>query len=146
MAQGLRLHLDSKVDRTPLEIEMRRRVWHGCRLLDTVVSITLGRPLMLYGSGEVSHPQAINDEHLASAEKHSQDSISRIRFFVETVKLHDLMADVAPNLYDRSRDVEKSSGKVFVGASVDFVLDIEKKISLFEEEIPVILHWDRRMT
>lgn len=35
MAQGIGLHLDSNITlRNTMEIEMRRRVWHGCLLMD----------------------------------------------------------------------------------------------------------------
>ena len=144
LAQGFGMHLETGSRGTSLEIEMRRRVWHGCVVLDAVVSMTLGRPLMLYQYGDIPNPGGVDDEYLTDKNDQPQDQLSRIQFFVETVKLYKLMADVVTHLYHRSGESEDASGKSIITGSIDFILETDKKISAFEDQVPAQLHWDKR--
>lgn len=54
MAQGLGLHLDIELDKSPLSKEMRKRVWFGCICLDVWVPPYQGR---MGGLPELMHMQ-----------------------------------------------------------------------------------------
>ena len=135
---------------SPLAMEMRRRIWHGCVLLDTVVSLTLGRPLTLYKHRQASLPSPVDDEHVTvhdiDARSKPAVSLSRVEFYVQTIKLYEIMADVVSHMYmnpeaeptEILHQVDRGFG------SFAFILKTESRISGLEERIPDYLHWRRR--
>lgn len=156
LAQGLGLYVENAhaMQRSsPLEIEMRRRVWHGCVILDAIVSMTLGRPLMLYRYQQIPLPGAIDDEYLASPETQPASQVSYMHFYVQTIKLYSMLADVVAQMYANTatKSVADSLGGTnndrTTGAgfgSFAFIQEMDAAISEFEEQIPHHLHWMRR--
>lgn len=60
-AVSLGLHKEfSQWDITPLQREMRRRVWWGLFIFDSGASITFGRPVLLPDSGIMDASQVLN--------------------------------------------------------------------------------------
>lgn len=151
LAQSLGLYVETlqAVKRmSPLEVEMRRRVWYGCVTLDAVVSMTLGRPLMLSNSNHIPLPQAVDDEYLSSPDRQPAGHVSWVEFFVQTIKLYNMLAEVVSHMYtispsrpaNPSRNSEKSTGF----GSFAFIQEMDAAISAFEDGIPDHLHWERR--
>ncbi|EXJ92311.1 hypothetical protein A1O3_00861 [Capronia epimyces CBS 606.96] len=73
MAQAIGLHIDSADDcsqtgsrRDQVDVELQRRVWGGCCLLDRSLSFLYGRPLMMYPhlTSQFVFPSLIDDEYL----------------------------------------------------------------------------------
>ncbi|KAK5218983.1 hypothetical protein LTR72_008165 [Exophiala xenobiotica] len=151
LAQGLGLYVESPhamKRMSPLEVEMRRRVWYGCVTLDAVVSMTLGRPLMLSNSNHIPLPQAVDDEYLSSPDSQPAGHVSWVDFFVQTIKLYSMLADVVSQMYTTSpsRPIEASrnSYKHIGFDSFAFIQEMDTEISAFEDGIPDQIHWERR--
>lgn len=142
VAQGLGLHAEStETYRTLslLDLEMRRRVWHGCVMLDTVVSMTLGRPLMLYGSPPVPLPQGVDvEEEAQSQEEHT----SFLSFYNESIKLYRIMADVLLHIYGQHDAQTDSKDKEH---NFDVTLELDARISKLETQLPSHLQSENRL-
>lgn len=107
MSQGLGLHMEKAISnrRSYIEQEMEKRLWHGCLLMDKIVSMTFGRPLMVVEAHSDS-PDYIDDEYVfdTSCEATSLQSNgcakpSVLSFFEQTVKLYDILADIMKFFY-----------------------------------------------
>ncbi|KIX03970.1 uncharacterized protein Z518_07523 [Rhinocladiella mackenziei CBS 650.93] len=151
MAQGLGLYVENSQSMkrfSPLEIEMRRRVWYGCVILDAVVSMTLGRPLMLDKYQQIPLPRAIDDEYLADPDSQPAGHISWVHFYVQSIKLYGMLADVISQMYANTAAKPTESlgfnDKGLGSSSSAFILEMDSAISEFERQIPDHLHWDRR--
>ncbi|KIY01104.1 uncharacterized protein Z520_02656 [Fonsecaea multimorphosa CBS 102226] len=115
MAQSLGLHLAQSTTRVLAfrEIEISRRVWHGCVYMDRVLSMTFGRPSMIARwvppTLQVPLPSMIDDEFLdtqhtpAAMRPDGQPAITA--FFVKTLELYDIVNDVLLELYQGAADV-----------------------------------------
>jgi hypothetical protein len=103
-------------------------------MLDAVVGMTLGRPLMLYGSPPLPLPQDVDDEGTPYVPTPNH---SWLDFYNETIKLYRILADVIPHIYDRCYgQVEQGHrNNTFEGT-----LDIKDRISQLETQIPSHLH------
>lgn len=152
LAQGLGLNVDSpRVWRhsSPLGMEMRRRVWYGCVLLDIVVGLTLGRPLMLYKHRQPLIPRAIDDENFSVNQVVPNEpgiSLSRVEFYIQAIKLYEIMAEVLSHIHTNTAteraELPGHANQIF--HSFPIILGIDSKISKWEEELPDYLHWRRR--
>ncbi|CAG8365171.1 unnamed protein product [Penicillium salamii] len=115
-AQSLGLHLPETISslQSFQEQQLARKIWHGCVLMDRVISMTFGRPAMITksASGAVPLPAAVDEEFIPSesGSEASQppDRPSMMAFFGKTLELYDIMNDVLESLYDPSTD---SSGE-----------------------------------
>ncbi|PVH83482.1 hypothetical protein DL98DRAFT_454524 [Cadophora sp. DSE1049] len=102
VAQGLGLHLpqsNAYENRSVQDSELTRRVWHGCILMDRILSMTFGRPAMISSvvARAVPLPQ-ISSHHLsppmAAPHLDSPDSnASPLTFYVKTLQLYDIISD-----------------------------------------------------
>ncbi|KAH6605522.1 c6 transcription factor [Trichoderma cornu-damae] len=115
VAQSIGLHHDPKscsqgccpaqtLDQ--VEIEMRRRAWCGCVLLDRVVSLTYGRPLIVHAAitqSQLVLPLAVDDEYLTrlpdapGAQPDGMPSLTEC--YIHTVQLQDILGEVLTALY-----------------------------------------------
>lgn len=149
MAQALGLYIESprtKEGLSLLDLEMRRRVWHGCVMLDAVVSMTLGRPLMLHKYRAVPLPSLLSDEGLIKPEIHSDTDPPFIHFFVQTLKLYQILADIIVHVYEEeSVTIDNLGQRNRKGFEIlQYVLAHDDLISTLEAQIPDHLHWERR--
>lgn len=138
LAQGLGLHIESPqllAKLTPLEVEMRRRIWHGCTMLDTIVSTTLGRPMMLYKFGQVPVPLPlpVDDDYLHEPDTQPPTHVPWARFYVESVKMHQLLADVITHVYGTT-NLRPGFGEKEVG--FDEITNLDSAISKLENDLP----------
>lgn len=145
-AQSLGLHLPETTDRiSPLrQRELTRKVWHGCILMDRIVSMTYGRPPMINSSvaAAVPRPLAIDEERLArshNVQSHQSREPSILDFFVHTLELYDILYDILVGFYSSS----SSSGNISVNQAwdkylrgSDSTLDIERRLVRWESSLP----------
>ncbi|OBT97633.1 hypothetical protein VE01_04449 [Pseudogymnoascus verrucosus] len=151
VAQGIGLYLDeSNENRSALEIEMRRRAWYGCVLLDTVVSMTLGRPTITSGQSDVPLPMVVNDDSLdvASTAFLSPNSVNPplLEFFVQAVKLNKILAEILTDVYKPWSRLGRRNkiGQQLRNNSFDTIIRLDYTLSDFESNVPSQLHWTRR--
>ncbi|KAJ5148309.1 fungal-specific transcription factor domain-containing protein [Penicillium atrosanguineum] len=105
------------------ETELRRRVWAGCVLLDRILSLAYGRPLMIYPI--MSHnnsllPSAIDDQFLTQSPEppgsQPENIISVIECYVQAIKLQDILGRMIATFYNGSHDIAKGNPELGAGA------------------------------
>ncbi|KAL3441561.1 fungal-specific transcription factor domain-containing protein [Aspergillus insuetus] len=162
VAQGIGLHHEPdyceqgcclKGRLSQLETEMRRRAWTNCILLDRVLSMTYGRPLMIHPavSQHSIPPSAIDDEVLnddpTAPAAQPQDLPSLMECYIQATKLQRILGEVLYTLYPGSGD--KESGEInfnFIPAStakdtlrrdaLQMLLNIDKSLLAWEQDLP----------
>ncbi|KAL2829600.1 hypothetical protein BJY01DRAFT_240624 [Aspergillus pseudoustus] len=150
LAQGVGLHtVRGDEHRSFAQRQMRRRVWHGCRMLDLAISSMLGRPPMTTSSPSVPLPDAVDDCYLSgTAMEGSQPvgSFSRVEWFVSTVKLHDLLREINDMLYDdamgnltNTSTDQKKTDKV---RQIQHITQIDSRLEDFRRSLPQQLRWE----
>ncbi|KAL4933264.1 transcription factor domain-containing protein [Aspergillus undulatus] len=106
-AQSMGLHLPqtSACLQSPQEQQLARKIWHGCVLMDRIISMTFGRPAMISKASyaSVPLPATIDEEYIASAsgtevaQPGGQPSI--MAFYTKSLELYEIMNDVLLSLY-----------------------------------------------
>ncbi|KAK6460358.1 putative transcriptional regulatory protein [Scheffersomyces coipomensis] len=131
IAQGLGLHSDLNLTQTKscIEREIRKRLWHGCLLMDRIVSMTLGRPLMVTDDITSELPANVDDEYIKDEGILFPPATqpSGLSFFSETVKLYDVLAEILKTFYNDEPDYVELFLHIF---------KFEEKLSKFHENIP----------
>ncbi|KAJ5154406.1 fungal specific transcription factor [Penicillium coprophilum] len=141
VALGLGLHEpDTLATSTPLEVDIRRRTWHGCVMMDITLSMTYGRPSMTTHLAPLRSPRDPNN----SSSQEGTGEPSLITFYEEAIHLHDILDKILSDVYNacrgrspqhRSQQATKSPG------GLDTVLDIERQLTLFEANLPSFLKY-----
>ncbi|KAL5340262.1 fungal-specific transcription factor domain-containing protein [Aspergillus crustosus] len=106
-AQSMGLHLPQTITRlqSPQEQQLARKIWHGCVLMDRVISMTFGRPAMISKAscGSVPLPATIDEEYIASAPgieaTQPADQPSIMAFYAKSLELYEILNDVLLSLY-----------------------------------------------
>ncbi|KAL2856442.1 C6 transcription factor [Aspergillus pseudoustus] len=106
-AQSMGLHLPQTIARlqNPQEQQLARKIWHGCVLMDRVISMTFGRPAMISKAscGAVPLPATIDEEYIASATGteaiQPADRPSMMVFYAKSLELYEILNDVLLSLY-----------------------------------------------
>lgn len=117
MAQSLGLHLRDTTEKigSPRRRQIHRKVWHGCILMDRVVSMTYGRPAMIEEKAATSVPPpiAVDDEHLTdNPEQRTTRLLNRpmlVDFYVQTLRLYEILNKVLNALYATENAGEEQS-------------------------------------
>ncbi|KAK9452440.1 fungal-specific transcription factor domain-containing protein [Dipodascopsis uninucleata] len=103
VAQGLGLHHESRIlqRRNIIEQQLSRRLWFGCVVMDRMVSMTFGRPLMIPYEFDINLPAAVDDSYISDSIIGEQPSAepSIQMFFIETIKLYDILAPILIQVY-----------------------------------------------
>lgn len=97
IAQGLGLHEATVQDSsTLLETEIRRRTWHGCVIIDLIVSMTFGRPSMTSHIPPVPLPSTVSDSELLSDSNGRAGGVgySLMTFYVSTIELYGILDSI----------------------------------------------------
>ncbi|KAJ5042853.1 uncharacterized protein L3040_004245 [Drepanopeziza brunnea f. sp. 'multigermtubi'] len=144
IAQGLGLHAEDRGSRTDAkEVELRRRVWYGCTMMDIEASMTLGRPMMTPCQITIPLPSATEDEALRL-----NQPLSQFTFYNETIKLYFILGKSLSTLYGlwsspgASNDNEKGSKSSEAQTpDSDSIISLDDELSNFEDTIPILLHW-----
>ncbi|RJE23999.1 transcription factor [Aspergillus sclerotialis] len=117
-AQSLGLHLPQTITQLPTfqEQQLARKIWHGCVLMDRVISMTFGRPAMLSKAsyGSVPLPATVDEEYISATSgadvAQPADRPSMMAFYSKSLELYEIMNDVLLSLYkpvpeDSSEDI-----------------------------------------
>ena len=133
---GLDLPSTSAQAQTPQRRDLLRKVWHGCVLMDRTLSMTFGRPPMItsQAAASVPRPTAHQDEHNShSGEPH---------FFVESLKVYELMSETLSTLYSPASRAEPSKDPYTayfgnLGAkAVGNICEMDSRFSLWSHALP----------
>ncbi|KAE8381312.1 fungal-specific transcription factor domain-containing protein [Aspergillus bertholletiae] len=130
MGQSLGIHLlCPKVDgKSRRETEMARRVWHGCVLLDRVLSMTFGRPGMISASLStmVPLPLAVDDDFLDRQEHGSpmrpDGRPCVMTFYVAQLQFYSIIDDILRNLYVNSSEERGNQDDIAIVLRLDNAL------------------------
>ncbi|PWY94666.1 hypothetical protein BO94DRAFT_621127 [Aspergillus sclerotioniger CBS 115572] len=146
-AQSLGMHsLRADRNRTPAQIQMRRRVWHGCVMLDLASSMMLGRPPMTHASA-VPLPEAVNDEFLDTNAVHRQpepELLSKTEFYVRTLQLYKILRKILSEVYEPWEDGNASDQPERTkseNSQAQALLELDEELSAFESNLPEALQW-----
>ena len=151
-AQSLGLHLPETSERVS-DIRTRetlRKVWHGCILMDRVLSMTYGRLCMIGPRTAIAVPLplAIDEERLLPDPvlQHTVQAQrpSVIDFYISSLRLYEILHDVLFNFYaidiQQSRPVDGLYDKYFGRSSSTeghpSVFELERRLSRWENSIP----------
>ncbi|KIW53727.1 hypothetical protein PV05_09273 [Exophiala xenobiotica] len=123
-----------------------RMVWHGCVLMDRTLSMTFGRPVMITSQAASAVPlptihkcsdcDGFNTPYMDGAEQAASP------FFLESLKLHDIMSNTLLALYSTASSQKQSEGMYAtyfgnLGArAVGNILQINKQLSSWVDELP----------
>ncbi|KAF7182366.1 hypothetical protein CNMCM7691_001846 [Aspergillus felis] len=106
-AQSLGLHLPQTIACLPSfqEQQLARKIWHGCVLMDRVISMTFGRPAMISKAscGSVPLPATVDEEYIPAAlggeVRQPADRPSVMAFYAKSLKLYEILNDILLSLY-----------------------------------------------
>ncbi|KAL4899620.1 hypothetical protein BDW74DRAFT_189000 [Aspergillus multicolor] len=111
-AQSMGLHLPQTISRlqSPQEQQLARKIWHGCVLMDRVISMTFGRPAMITKASarSVPLPVTVDEEYIASSsdtqmtQPANQPSI--MSFYAKSLELYEILNDILLSLYKPTPD------------------------------------------
>ncbi|KAH7142686.1 fungal-specific transcription factor domain-containing protein [Dactylonectria estremocensis] len=148
MAQGLGLHLEiDKGTTSGLETEMKRRVWHSCTCLDTVLGMLTGRPCLNSTMSKVPLPSAPDEEISASVsvqQEHNDMDAYTTTFFAEAVKLSHILNRILGQIYDPWKEHEASNwtkvaDEKYYSQQVSSTIGLDHDLDHFEAELPETL-------
>ena len=124
------------------EGEMARRAWHGCILMDRVISMTFGRPTRISHQTAMQSPSpsAIDDEFLersgSGQGKQPADQPSKLHFFVAYCELHIILGNILSTFYAArttsglNTPLEQAHSNTTAGKqNVDKLLQFEKALN-----------------
>ncbi|RVX66020.1 hypothetical protein B0A52_10107 [Exophiala mesophila] len=149
LAQNAGLHIDpSKHQRamSPLEVEMRRRVWHGCVMLDAAVGMALGRPLMFHNHASVSLPTALPDEAVEDVGSLTGGRAAMTDFYISAIHLSEISIAVLTQFYGSSDEALQISSRELVLGDLNAVLQFDKRLAQFKSSLPLHLKWYHQST
>lgn len=150
--QSLGLHLPetSTQIRSASRQRLARRVWYGCVLMDTILSMTYGRPTMIKSRAVtvVPLPLAINEGYLSkdarSESVQPKDQPATIAFHVQALLLNKILHDILRTFYKPSASVDTDvyetwfrSGSSQSGERSFFELD--RAVTLRSNSLPLHL-------
>ncbi|PWY91705.1 C6 transcription factor [Aspergillus sclerotioniger CBS 115572] len=111
-AQGLGLHLPQTIAflKNPQEQQLARKIWHGCVLMDRVISMTFGRPAMISKAscGSVPLPANVDEEYIPAvsgsevAQPANRPSV--MAFYAKSLELYKILNDILLSLYSPGTD------------------------------------------
>ncbi|KAL6692435.1 fungal-specific transcription factor domain-containing protein [Trichoderma pleuroticola] len=154
VAQNIGLHHDPKncnqgccptqaLDQA--ETEMRRRAWAGCVLLDRVLCLTYGRPLIVHtamSQGQLVLPLAVDDEYLTRLPDapglQPDEKPSLTECYIQTVQLQDILGEVLTTLY-HSDPYPSPSPSLSSGAkNIDFhkLFAVDSLLTAWHKRLP----------
>ncbi|KAH6867516.1 fungal-specific transcription factor domain-containing protein [Thelonectria olida] len=151
---GLDLPATSAEAHTINDGETMRKVWHGCILMDRTLSMTFGRPQMISPEAVASVPRPLahkEDEICACyLEPHGPDAVGNdLHFFIEALKLYELMSEALLALYNISNDSRPENDDVYAryfgshaGKVVGRIFDLDNKLQRWKRDLPLHLQYD----
>ncbi|KAL1303122.1 hypothetical protein AAFC00_006556 [Neodothiora populina] len=157
-AQSLGLHMKETTDKlsSPRERQLARKIWHGCVLMDRVVSMTYGRPAMIdqAAAAKVPMPLALDDEYFIDSPEKQPTRPSNTPmlsdFFIKTLDLYEILNKILVTLYgcdelfpshecrdDKTGTLNKASG-------YGILLELDLLLNTWLKSLPTHLDSKRR--
>ncbi|KAK2611745.1 hypothetical protein N8I77_005069 [Diaporthe amygdali] len=144
LAQGAGLHIESSGARgSPIETEIKRRVWHGCVVLDMLVSMTFGRPTMVTHSSNVPLPSLTEEADNTDAVTSLGDP-SRMEYFLQSIRLSTILEKILVQVYQPWRSKSKGDETNVENhhcSNFDTIIDLDSELTCFESSVPNFLSW-----
>ncbi|KAK5061072.1 hypothetical protein LTR84_007613 [Exophiala bonariae] len=145
MAQNMGLHFSIPEARrrgllpsfsTQLDCEMRVRVWYGCVILETDISISFGQPLLVSTSRKLFKlPEPIDDQLLSDKvgkpNAQPKDLHSFMEYYTETIKLYRILGRV---LEEQEQELISDSS-----STTQSILGLDAKIMEWQSNLPPYL-------
>ncbi|CAH0023971.1 unnamed protein product [Clonostachys rhizophaga] len=145
IAQSLGLHSMPKFDPQESRVwKIRRRTWHGCIVLDTVVSMNFGRPTMLTSLSSLVVPPPVEFDPEACEDM-------KMQFQNENVRLSIILERILSNVYQPWQstvfhDHHPAAQPDMACESMDTFVDLDGRLSAFETSVPAFLAWKAATT
>ncbi|KAK3306082.1 fungal-specific transcription factor domain-containing protein [Chaetomium strumarium] len=149
LAQGLGLHTESgRTSRPPLETEIRRRTWHGCVILDMIVSMMYGRPTMTAHLPDLPLPATLEyetDQETFQPQASDGNEPSKMCFYTEYIRLVRILGEILSNVYQPSAggaiNGPPSSWDEHKSHGMDAILELDEKLLRYETALPPTVSW-----
>ncbi|KAK4652829.1 hypothetical protein QC762_513000 [Podospora pseudocomata] len=152
VAQGLGLHTEAgRRGRSELEREVRRRTWHGCVILDIIVSMTFGRPTMtdVNDLPLPSRLELVDDEWPGTLAQVDDEvtTTSRMNFFLDHIRQCHILGEILSSIYlsPKGRGAPSSSSGTTGDESplygLDAILELDAKLSRHEAAVCPAMSW-----
>ncbi|KAK4235885.1 fungal-specific transcription factor domain-containing protein [Achaetomium macrosporum] len=149
LAQGLGLHTESgRTSRPPLETEIRRRTWHGCVILDMIVSMMYGRPTMTAHLPDLPLPATLefdDDQETSQRQAADRNQPSKMCFYAEYIRLCRILGEILSNVYQPSAggaiNGPSSSWDEHKSHGMDAILELDAKLLRYETALPPTMSW-----
>ncbi|CAK7216312.1 hypothetical protein SCUCBS95973_002770 [Sporothrix curviconia] len=136
VAQGIGLHTEEASPSRRLPGErirlMRQRTWHGCVIMDLLVSMTFGRPPM-------TSSLSIAPDMLIRAPTGSDPDSLKLAFYFENVKLSVILEDILQRIYKPWLTRDANSGQAH--HNLDTLVNIQGQLDTFERSVAPLLSW-----
>ncbi|SCV48827.1 related to transcription activator protein acu-15 [Fusarium fujikuroi] len=144
VAQGLGLHSLPPYNQQESRVQrIRRRTWHGCIVLDTLVSMTFGRPTMITSISSLSLP----DRTIFNLPNTDDNEDIKLQFQIETVRLSIILDSMLSKVYRPWQckvphdDHGAGSQTDMSSQSMDVFAELQGKLRAFELGLPNFLSW-----
>ncbi|KIL90182.1 hypothetical protein FAVG1_06921 [Fusarium avenaceum] len=144
VAQGLGLHSLPPYSRQESRIQrVRRRTWHGCIVIDTLVSMTFGRPTMISNISTLVLPERViwDFENCRDMEQ------VKLQFQIETVRLGIILDSLLSKVYKPWQckpppdDQGTRSHRAINNQSMDVFAELQERLRDFKLSLPNFLSW-----
>ncbi|KAJ5920960.1 hypothetical protein N7466_009286 [Penicillium verhagenii] len=153
VAQGLGLHeTTTPKSITPLEKEIRRRTWHGCVMMDMILSMTYGRPSMTSHISPVHpvplpamRPQSQAEDPCALSGQPCDHKLGHITFYASTIELYKILESILADVYNAWQGQSDHHRTISIQGtrqnSLDVIMELDDRLSAYETNISPVLNW-----
>ncbi|KAK0387822.1 hypothetical protein NLU13_4067 [Sarocladium strictum] len=147
-AQGMGLHVERpKPRQTQLDREMQRRIWHCCLVLDRLLSMTFGRPVMISERSGVPIPSLIDDDYLRVQGEGCQPvgAPSGLGLLAYSSKLFLILDDILLDFYSSNPGcnvMEMTAEEINVQKILSDIMARNRRLEEFLDQIPAYLRYD----
>ncbi|KAI1047479.1 hypothetical protein LB505_009938 [Fusarium chuoi] len=149
VAQGLGLHSLPPYDQHESRLrQIRRRTWYGCVVLDTLVSMTFGRPTMITNLSALAVPESMIYD-VQSAEGIAQ---TKLHFQNESVRLSIILDSILSDVYKPWQCRVLDDGQNSVShtntacQSIDIFVELHRRLQAFESSVSSSISWTKPIT
>ncbi|KAJ5542953.1 hypothetical protein N7461_008956, partial [Penicillium sp. DV-2018c] len=147
--QGIGLHETTHASNKPLETEIRRRTWHGCVIMDLIVSMTHGRPSMISHISPLPLPAMGADiEEADPCELSGQPCDHKLgytTFYVSSIELYKILESILAEVYNAWQSRSNSNRTTYPRGSklcsLDVLMELDDKLAAYEASVPQPLNW-----
>ncbi|KAJ5554647.1 hypothetical protein N7513_004606 [Penicillium frequentans] len=156
VGQGLGLHeTTTQKSITPLEKEIRRRTWHGCVMMDMILSMTYGRPSMTSHISPVypvplpaMRPKSEAEDPCALSGQPCDHKEGHVAFYASTIELYKILESILADVYNAWQGQPHHHRTISVQgtrqSSLDVIMELDDRLSAYEANISPELNWTTR--